>query len=203
MDKNPAVDRKQTSPGKTGPDLNIRMTVYVALFTALIIVGGYISVPIPIGPVPISLASGFVMIAGLFLGFKWGLASVALYLSLGLLGLPVFANGTAGLAVLFGPTGGFLCGYLLLAAAVGFISDRGKHATIANLIGLVTGKILLYAVGVLWLKAVLHLGWPGAVAAGLTPFIPGAVIKIIVVSALARALLPRFRQTLACADVRY
>lgn len=203
MDKNLAVDRKQTSPSQIGPDPNIRMTVYVALFTALIIVGGYISVPIPIGPVPVSLASGFVMITGLFLGFKWGLASVALYLFLGVLGLPVFANGTAGLAVLFGPTGGFLCGYLLLVAAVGFISGRGKQSTIVNLIGLITGKILLYAVGVLWLKAVLHLGWRGAIAAGLTPFIPGVVIKIIVVSVLARALLPRFRQTLASANARY
>lgn len=64
--------------------------VYCALFTALIIIGGYISIPIPVGPVPIVLADFFVMITGLFLGLKYGLISTALYLALGALGMPVF-----------------------------------------------------------------------------------------------------------------
>ena len=136
-------------------NMNLRMTVYTALFTALIITGGYISIPLPAGPVPIVLADFFVMVTGLFLGFKWGLASVVLYLSLGALGLPVFAGGRAGLAVLFGPTGGFLLGYLLLAASVGFIG-RGNRQSPGS-VALVTGNFFLYGAGVPWLKAVLNL----------------------------------------------
>jgi biotin transport system substrate-specific component len=191
----------QMSKDTTTSNMNLRMTVYVALFTSLIIIGGYISVPIPVGPVPIILADFFVMVTGLFLGFKWGLTSVALYLSLGALGLPVFSSGTSGLAVLFGPTGGYLFGYLLVAASVGFISSRGQQSMVTNLLALVVGNILLYVIGVPWLKIVMNLGWAGALAAGLTPFIPGIIIKIIVASAMGRVLLPRFKQALASASI--
>ncbi|HHT04979.1 MAG TPA: biotin transporter BioY [Hydrogenispora sp.] len=173
--------------------LNLRMTVHVALFTALIIIGGYISVPLPVGPVPIVLADFFVMLSGLFLGLKWGLTSVALYLSLGALGLPVFASGTSGLAILLGPTGGFLLGYMLMVTAVGFITGKRKPSLIRVSLALIVGNILLYSVGVPWLKGVLHLGWGAAFTAGLIPFIPGTIIKIIVATTLARVLLPRFQ----------
>lgn len=176
---------------QTGVDL--RMTVNVALFTALIIIGGYISIPLPVGPVPIVLADFFVMVTGLFLGWKGGLTAVALYLFLGLLGLPVFAGGAYGLAVLFGPTGGFLFGYLLLVGAVGLPANKEKLSLGKALTALTVGNLLLYSVGVPWLKAVLQCGWGAAMAAGLVPFIPGTVIKIIVAVALARVLRPRFQ----------
>src|SRR5690554_1565198 len=180
----------------TTAHMNLRMTVHVALFTALIIIGGYISLPLPVGPVPIVLADFFVMVTGLFLGFKWGLTSVALYLSLGALGLPVFAGGRSGLAILFGPTGGYLFGYLLLVASVGLLASKGKPSVARDLMALVTGNLFLYGAGVPWLKAVLSLGWTGALAAGLVPFIPGIIIKIAVACGLARALLPRFKERL-------
>lgn len=183
-------------------NFNLRMTVYCALFAALIIVGGYISIPLPIGPVPIVLADFFVMVAGLFLGWKYGLVCVAMYLGLGALGLPVFAGGRAGLVVLIGPTGGFLLGYLLLVVAVGLISSKGKKVTatdVINLIALIIGNILLYLVGVPWLKVVAHLSWGAAWAAGLVPFIIGIVIKIAAAVALGRVLVPRFKYKLAAA----
>ena len=176
--------------------MNLRMTVYAALFTALIIIGGYISVPLPVGPVPIVLAEFFVMVTGLFLGFKWGLASVALYLFLGILGLPVFAGGRSGLAVLFGPTGGFLLGYLLLAASAGLLAGKGRPSIARILMALLTGNLLLYGAGLPWLKAVTNLSWAGTLAAGLIPFIPGVIIKITVALILARTFLPRFRERL-------
>lgn len=187
---NPAPRQQEASAAT----INLRMTVYVAMFTALIIIGGYISLPLPVGPVPIVLADFFVMVTGLFLGLKWGLTSVALYLSLGALGLPVFAGGASGLAVLMGPTGGFLLGYLFMVATVGFLAGKGKQSLVQAIGALVVGNILLYGLGVPWLKGVLHLGWGAALAAGLVPFLPGTIIKIIVASTLARVLLPRFRQ---------
>ncbi len=186
----------------TVSNFNLRMTVYCALFTALIIIGGYISIPIPVGPVPIVLADFFVMITGLFLGLKYGLISTALYLALGALGMPVFAGGSAGLAVLVGPTGGFLFGYLLVVASIGFITGKRKPSIVTNLIALVVGNILLYAIGVPWLKFQMNISWAAALAAGLIPFIIGIVIKITVASALGRVLLPRFKQTLVSASVQ-
>lgn len=180
----------------TVSNLNLRMTVYCALFTALIIIGGYISIPIPVGPVPIVLADFFVMVTGLFLGLKYGLISTVLYLSLGLLGLPVFAGGNAGLAVIVGPTGGFLFGYLFMVSAIGFITSKGRPSIVINVIALVVGNILLYAIGIPWLKFQMHISWSAAMAAGLAPFIVGIVIKIAVASAIGRVFLPRFRQDL-------
>ncbi|MCI9124447.1 MAG: biotin transporter BioY [Eubacterium sp.] len=183
--------------------LDLRMTVCCALFTALIIIGGYISIPIPIGPVPIALADFFVMLAGLFLGAKYGLACTVLYLVLGALGLPVFAGGSAGLAILFGPTGGFLFGYLLTAASSGAIVGKkpnSPHAAIRILAALLVGNILLYTVGVPWLKIQMGLSWPAALAGGLTPFIPGIVIKIAAAVTIARLFLPRFQQTMYAAQ---
>ena len=187
---------------KVKTSFNLRMTVYCALFTALIIIGGYISVPIPIGPVPIALADFFVMVTGLFLGWKYGLVSTGLYIVLGSLGLPVFAGGSAGLAIFFGPTGGFLFGYLLLAASVGFITGKMKPSIITYLTALIIGNILLYLVGVPWLKVKVNLSWAAALAAGFTPFIIGIVIKITVAAALGHVLLPKFKQTLAYASVQ-
>ncbi|MCL2865891.1 MAG: biotin transporter BioY [Lachnospiraceae bacterium] len=181
---------------------NLRITVYCALFTALIIVGGYISIPIPIGPVPIALADFFVMLAGLFLGFKYGLISTTLYLVLGAIGLPVFAGGTAGLAVLFGPTGGFLFGYLFMVAFIGFISDKMKPAIPTYLLSLIVGNILLYSIGVPWLRIVMHFNWAEAFAVGFVPFIAGIVIKIAVAVTLSHKLLPPFKRTHAFSSMQ-
>lgn len=101
---------------------SLRMTVYACALAALMVVGSYLQ--IPIGPVPIVLANLFVLLAGLLLGSRWGAASVALYLFLGLIGLPVYAGGAAGPAALFGPTGGYLFGYLAAAFLTGLISER-------------------------------------------------------------------------------
>ena len=181
---------------KNAPALNLRMTVYCALFTAFIIVGGFISIPIPVSPVPIVLSDFFVMVTGLFLGFKYGVISTTLYLALGAIGLPVFAGGTAGLAILFGPRGGYLFGFLLMVACIGLITAKKKPTMITHLIALVVGNIILYLIGVPWLKMIMNLSWAAAIAAGLAPFIIGTVIKIAVAITLGRVLLPKFRQTM-------
>lgn len=174
--------------------LNLRMTVYASLFTALVVIGGYLSFPIPFSPVPIVLSDFFVVLAGLLLGANWGLASMALFIFLGALGLPVFAGGKAGLAVLFGPTGGFLFSFLLSAFVIGLIACRGKPSAAKDLVALIVGYVIIYACGVPWLKFVLHLSWSKALAAGLIPFIPGTVIKMIAAMALVRVLRPRLQQ---------
>ncbi len=174
--------------------IKLRMTAYSALFTALIIIGGYISIPIPISPIPIVLADFFVMMAGLFMGYKWGAGSVMLYVFLGFVGLPIFAGGKAGLSVIVGPTGGFVLGYLLMAFIIGFISTRGKASFVKNLAALIIGNISLYTVGILGLKISMDLSIGKAIAVGLFPFIIGIVIKVSALLLLAQILLPQFKQ---------
>ncbi len=176
--------------------VNLRVIVYTALFTALITIGGYLSFPIPFSPMPIVLSDLFVMLAGFFLGSTTGLSSVVLWIFLGTIGLPVFAGGKAGVAVLVGPTAGFLLGYMACAFVVGFISTRGKASILKDFVALITGIVLMYAFGVPGLKLVLGLTWGKALAAGLIPFIPGTVIKMIVALALTKVLRTKFRQTL-------
>lgn len=176
--------------------LNIRMTVYASLFTALIIIGGYLSFPIPLSPVPIVLSDFFVVLAGLFLGAVWGVAGVGLYVFLGALGLPVFAGGKAGLAVLFGPTGGYLFGFIICAFVVGLICGRGKPSAAKDLAALIVGYVAVYAFGVPWLKAVLNLTWGKALAAGLFPFIPGTIVKVVAAMGLARILRSRHKNSI-------
>lgn len=168
---------------------SLKGMVYCALFTALIIVGGYIS--IPIGPVPVAFADFFVMMAALILGPKLATASVALYIALGALGLPVFAGGKAGLAVLAGPTGGFLVGYVLMAIVAGAIAVKGGRKPLIMLLALVAGNVALYAFGVPWLKFQMGVDWTAALAAGLIPFIPGLVAKIVLATVLVAPLAPR------------
>lgn len=173
----------------------LRMTVLASLFTVLIIIGGYIS--FPIGPVPIVLSDFFVILTGLLLGAGWGSASVGLYLLLGFLGFPVFAGGAAGLGVLFGPTGGFLIGFMVCVWVEGGIAAPGRFRTRLtfwkHLLATVAGMAVIYGCGVPWLKMILKVPWPKAVALGLAPFLIGAVLKAIAAVAIVQAVRPLLR----------
>lgn len=158
----------------------LKNMILASLMTALMIVGTYIRVPL--GPVPFVFTNMFVLLAGLILGPRWGSASVALYLFLGLVGLPVFSGG-GGPGYFAGPTGGYLVGYLPAAAAAGFIAPRTRSggspgaAAFRTAAALVAGIAAVYAFGVPWLKIVLGLSWPKAAAAGFVPFIAGDAVK--------------------------
>lgn len=179
--------------------MKIRRTVLTAVFTALIAAGAYAAVPI--GPVPIVLTTMFVLLSGLLGGFRIGLYSTAAYLLLGVLGLPVFAGGAGGFAVLTGPTGGYLIGYLLAAAAAGLIyrPAEGSSLTVRILLtsaAALIGSILIYIPGVPWLKISLGMDWHRAMQAGMIPFIPGDLLKIFAAAVLAVILKERFHDFL-------
>lgn len=176
---------------------NLRMTVFAALFTALIIIGGYLSFPIPFSPVPIALADFFVMLAGLCLGTIWGAASVGLFLFLGLLGLPVFVGGKAGLAVFLGPTGGFLIGYLAGGLVMGLSAGKGKFIFLKDLLALIAGNVLIFTFGIAWLKLILKISWGKALILGLIPFIAGNAIKIVAALAVIQVIRPFFKQVIS------
>ena len=165
---------------------DLRAMVLSSLFAALTAVGALIA--LPIGPVPIVLQNFFVMLMGLLLGPRWGLAGVGVYLLAGALGLPVFAGGASGLARLAGPTGGYLVGYLPCVALIGWIAVRGRGHRVMDALAVVCGTAVLYACGVFWLQTVTGMGIDKALAAGALPFIPGDIAKIIAAVLLAPSL---------------
>ncbi|MCX8568716.1 MULTISPECIES: biotin transporter BioY [Hyphomicrobiales] len=139
-------------------------------------------IQVPFYPVPMTMQTLVVIGLGLALGPVRGAAAVALYLTQGALGLPVFAGTPEkgiGLAYMMGPTGGYLAGYLPAAALAGWLAERGwdRNAFTAMLAALLAGAVI-YVPGLLWLGSVV--GWDKPVLAfGLYPFIPGDVMKAV------------------------
>jgi len=166
----------------------LRMTVYSSLFVALIAMGAFIA--IPIGPVPIVLQNMLVLLAGIILGPVWGIACVGIYLLIGLAGLPVFAGGTSGIGKLFGPTGGYLIAYLPAVFATGAISRGLKKSMAGDVIAMVAGSLIVYAIGVPWLKMAFSLSWQKALAAGMVPFLIGDGLKIAAAAFVAKKIRP-------------
>ncbi|MBA3012247.1 MAG: biotin transporter BioY [Proteobacteria bacterium] len=173
------------------PPNQLKMTVYTALFVALIAMGAFIA--IPLGPVPIVLQNLFVLLAAIILGPVWGLACVGIYLLIGLAGLPVFAGGTSGIGKLFGPTGGYLIAYLPAVFVTGALSKKLKNSMTGDVIAMVIGSIIVYAIGVPWLKIAFSLSWQKAVAVGMLPFLIGDGLKIAAAAFMGKKIRPLIR----------
>jgi len=165
---------------------HLRQTVHASLFAALIAAGAFLAVPI--GPVPIVLQNLFVLLAGLLLGPRWGLAGVGIYLLAGALGLPVFAGGTGGIGRILGPTGGYLLAYLPAVWIVGIISRQANGRVVGDIAAMVLGTLVIYALGVPHLKVVTGMPWSKAAAVGMLPFLIGDALKIAAAVPIARTL---------------
>jgi biotin transport system substrate-specific component len=166
----------------------LRQTVLASLMAALTAVGAYIYVPV--GPVPIVLTTLFVLLSGLLLGSRWGLTSMAVYLLVGAIGMPVFAGGRGGFPHFFGPTGGYLFGYALSAWVTGLVSERSRGLLVIEIAAVVAGAVSIYLVGVPWLKGVTQMSWTKAVMVGMVPFLIGDTLKASAALILARAVRP-------------
>ena len=139
-----------------------------------------------VSPVPITGQTFGVLLLGGAYGAGLGALTVGTYLAVGALGLGVFAGGSAGLAMLAGPTGGYLIGFLAAATLVGFLCERGWGRSVAlSALAMLIGSLLLYGFGLLWLGRLMPSA-EATLGAGLIPFIPGDLIKL----GLAATLLP-------------
>jgi biotin transport system substrate-specific component len=151
-----------------------------ALFTALL---AQVSVRLPFTPVPITLQTLAVLLVGASLGARRGFLAEALYVLLGLAGLPVYAGGQGGLAHLLGPTGGYIIGFVLAAYLAGRLAERSwdRQAPKA-LLAMILADLLIYACGLPWLA--LYVGWGRVLLLGFVPFIVGDTLKILIASGL-------------------
>jgi len=168
----------------------IKKTTFTAMFTVLIIIGAYIAIPLPGTPVPIVLQNMFIALAGLIMGPVMGLISVAAYLFLGALGMPVFAGGKGGFVHFAGPTGGFLVSYLPAVFIYGFVSHLRKRSIFFDLLALILGIVCVFTIGSLWLKIKLGMEWSKVMTIAVLPFLPGEVIKVAASSIISLWLRP-------------
>ncbi|MDJ0961528.1 MAG: biotin transporter BioY [Acidimicrobiia bacterium] len=166
--------------------VNAVLVVSFALLTAL---AAQITIPLPFTPVPITGQTFAVLLAGAALGSRLGATSQGLYWALGATGLPFYADGGGGWQAATGATAGYLAGFIVAAYVVGFLAERQQDRNVATAIpAFLTGSAIIYLFGVgwLWYSVDTFVTAEAAMAAGLTPFIVGDLIKI----ALAGVLLP-------------
>ncbi len=169
--------------------------VLTSLFAAMIAMGALFSLPLPPPLPPVTLAVFFSLLAGLLLGPRWAAAATGLYLGLGAVGLPVFANGAGGLGQLAGPTGGFLVGYVAAAVVAGAVSDRRGWGFGRAAAGALAGVAALYIVGLPRFRAVLDASPDRSVTMGtaflmMAPYLIGDAAKALAAAGLVRALRP-------------
>ena len=176
--------------------ISSKKMVFIAMYTAIICVTGFIA--IPVGPIPIVLQNVLALMAAGLLGLVHGIISVALFLLLGALGLPVFSGGNGGLAVLQGPTGGFLWGYLLGTIVLGLIVAKPKideksfawKNILRMVVASIVGMIVLYIPGIIHFMVLTESSFAKTMAVCVTPFILFDFIKLCIIIPLVLKLRP-------------
>ncbi|HEU4920392.1 MAG TPA: biotin transporter BioY [Candidatus Limnocylindrales bacterium] len=169
-------------PIRVGERVGIRARhiALIVLGALLIYLTARIAIPVPGSPVPVTGQTFGVLLVGGALGLRRGVASVVLYVLIGLVGLPFFAEGKGGLGAFMGPTGGYLVGFVLAAALVGRLAELGWDRRIVAALGaMLVGNLVIYAVGVPWLMAVTGMDLAAGIANGLTPFLLGDALKLL------------------------
>ncbi len=163
--------------------------VYASMFGAATAAGAYIIVPVP--PVPVTLQTLFLSLAGVLLGARLAAMSQIVYVLIGAMGLPVFAGGKAGLGILIGPTGGYLVGFIAGAYVIGKLVElRPSAGMIWFFSSMAAGTLIIYLFGVAQLCVVAQLSISKAVVVGVLPFIPGDAVKILLAAFACRKLRP-------------
>lgn len=159
--------------------------VFIAAGAALVSIAAQISVPI--GPVPITGQTLAALIVGSSLGAVRGTMSMVLYAVIGTLGLPVFSDGSHGVGVIFGATGGYIIGFTAAAALTGWLAQRAwDHRILGALASFGAGTVLTFAVGLPWLAVVGHYSLAETLQYGLYPFILGGIVKAVIAAGFIR-----------------
>lgn len=165
--------------------------VLSALFTALIIISGYITIQLPFSPVPITAQTLAIMIIGMLLGVRMVSFSVGTYILLGAVGLPVFSGFSGGVPVIVGPRGGYIIGFLVGAIVISLLKGDGKNLPRMVLAGFVGGIAVIHLMGASWLGFQLQRSFMEAAMLGSIPYLIGDAIKLALAAILSVELNKR------------
>ena len=172
--------------------ISIYKIALIGVMTAIICIIGPFS--IPIGLVPISLTNLIILITVIILGWKMGTISCFIYLLIGYVGMPVFSGFRGGPDRLFGPTGGYLIGFVFLAIISGIFIDKFRGKIYMYVIGMLLGTVVLYAFGTVWFAYQQNLSFHAAAVICVIPFIPLDIVKIacaVIIGPIIRKQLVR------------
>ncbi len=183
-----AILRKEVISGR----IAVRLTG-LSVFIVLTTLGAFVRIPLPFSPVPVTLQTFFVLLAGASLGSGLGALSQAGYMLLGAAGVTVFTGAGSGLLYLSGPTGGYLAGFIAASFFIGCFIGRAKNLiSVFALFCLASATIL--ACGVLWLKVVLGYSFLKLMLIGFLPFVPGDMLKALFAAAIYMKLRTRLKE---------
>lgn len=190
LDRSTAAERGITLadflvPIRVGERLSTRIRHAALIAAGALFIILCARVVIPTTPVPFTGQTFGVLLVGGALGFRRGLAALLLYVAIGAIGVPVYADNGAGLKVIQGATGGYLVGFVVAAAVVGRLAELGWDRRIGgSLAAMAIGTAIIYAIGVPWLKVTTGLSWPDAVAGGMTKFLAWDAAKLAVAAGI-------------------
>jgi biotin transport system substrate-specific component len=174
----------------------VRNVLFVAGGAALIGLCAQLYVYLPGNPVPITGQTFAVLFVAAGLGLARGVSATMVYAVGGLVGVPWFAQGSSGLVT---ASFGYILGFILAAAVVGYLAERGWTSRAwRTVVVMVLGNVVIYVVGVTWLKTATGMGWSKAISLGMTPFLVGDAIKIALAAGAftaAWAIIRRRRQS--------
>ena len=165
----------------------------ILTFTILTWFGAYIYIPLRQTPVPITMQTLFVFLSGAILGRKLGVLSQVLYIALGAVGMPFFASGSFGILHLFGPTGGYIAGFVVANYIIGKMLSR-SDSYISIMAAFSAAAFVIFILGSSWLAFGLGFGIERAIYLGVLPFIPGCVLKIIIAGIITKTCIKRSKQ---------
>ena len=162
--------------------MQVRNMMLAGIFAAFMIISSY--VVLPIGPVPHTLQPLVVLLSGILLGHKWGPISLMVWITLGVLGLPVFNQGQAGAVMLIGPTGGFIIGFVVCSWLAGYLTEKDTQAGyFKTFFYLLIALLLAYVIGLIGFKLSFQyflqkpMTWEKSILLAIAPFLPFDIIK--------------------------
>ena len=162
------------------PYFTTKRMALIGVMTAVTCILGPFSIPLPFSPVPISFTNLAIYLAAYVLGMKACTVSYLIYMLLGMVGVPVFSGFTGGVGKLLGPTGGYLIGFIFLAAIAGFFVEKFPAKIYMHVVGMIIGMAICYIFGTAWLAGQLGMSFVAALGIGVIPYLPGDTAKIII-----------------------
>ncbi len=164
-------------------------SIGIITFLLLVTLGAFVYIPLFFTPVPVTLQTFFVLLCGAFLAKRDGAFVQSLYAGLGAIGLPIFSAAQGGLLKLFGPTGGYIIGFIFaifsLKYMLNYFTKKSLKLTFAHvLISMTTAMLAIYVCGGLWLAISLKFTFSQIIMLGVVPFIPGEVAKVLLASTI-------------------
>jgi biotin transport system substrate-specific component len=164
--------------------MRLRDVALVVLGALLIALTARVAIPVPGSPIPVTGQTFGVLLVSGALGMRRGVASISLYVLIGLIGVPFFAEGKGGIQVILGASGGYIVGFVVAGAIVGRLAELGwDRRLIGAVAAMAIGNVVIYLVGVPWLMAVTGISLATAIEQGVVPFLVGDAIKLLLAAA--------------------